>query len=131
MTMILEAPFAAPITTMIMPNPQLENTEGRDISANFKLSIDGTRSTYVKSSDRKTLTFTWEDLGRGKLVEIQEFFKLYVGDSIKLTDFRGDQWNVIFGENPIDVSINSRSYNSGGGRKESGSVTLEFLGAQI
>jgi len=129
--MIIEAPFSAPVTTLILPNPKLENTEGWDLSVDFKLSIDGTRSTYVKSSNRKTLIFTWENLGRGKLVEIEEFYKLYTGDSIKLTDFRGDQWNAIFGENPIDISIDTRSSNSGGGRKESGSITLQLLGAQL
>ncbi len=131
MSMILEAPFAGPITVMIVPNPEPENTEGRDISVELKLSIDGTRSSYVKSSERRTLIFTWRGLGRGKLVEIEEFFKLYVGDHIRLTDFRGDQWDVIFGENPIDVSINTRSVNAGAARKESGSVTLEFLGIKI
>jgi hypothetical protein len=131
MSMTLEAPFNAPVTVTILTNPDLDNTEGQDLSLQFKLSIDGTRSTYVKSSARKRMTFTWSNIGRGKLVEVEEFFKLYAGDSIKLTDYRGIQWNVIFGDNPIDINVNRRSLNSGGGRKESGSLTLEFLGAQI
>lgn len=131
MSMTFEAPFDAPVTVTILPNPNLENEEGQDLSLQFKLAIDGTRSTYVKSSARKNMSFTWSSIGRGKLVEVEEFYKLYAGDSIRLTDFRGDQWNVIFRENPIDVTIDRRSFNSGGGRKESGSLTLNFLGVQI
>lgn len=131
MSMIFEAPFFTPVTVTILPNPELENTEGQDISVQLKRAIDGTRSSYVKSSDRKTLNFVWQNLGRGKLVELQEFFKLYVGEQVRLTDFRGDQWNVIFSENPIDVSVNTRSVNAGGARKESGSISLELLGVQI
>lgn len=131
MTMILEAPYSAPVTTMILPSPELEDEEGQDLVVNFKLSINGTRATYVKSSDRRTLNYTWQSLGRGKIVEIEEFFKIYVGGFVKLTDFRGDQWKVIFSENPISASMDKRSFNSGGGRKESGSVTLEFLGTKV
>ena len=138
MSMTLRAPYAnpnnpavGPITALILPNPELENTEGQDLSLQLRRAIDGTRSTYVKSSDRKSLSFTWESLGRGKLIEVQEFFKLYVGDHILLEDFRGDIWDVIFAEDPISTTTSKRSANFGGPRAESGSLTLEFLGAKI
>ena len=136
--MMLRAPYASPtnpavgpVTVLQLPNPDLGNTEGQDLSVNFKRSMDGARHTTVKSSDRKSLSFTWDKLGYGKLVEVQEFFKLYAGDHMLLTDFRDDIWDVIFNENPISMTVNTRSLNAGGPRSESGSLTLEFLGAQI
>lgn len=138
MTMTFRGPYAnpnnpavGPITTLLMPNPELENTEGQDLSLQLRRAIDGTRSTYVKSSDRKSLSFTWNDLGRGKLVEVEEFYKLYAGDHVLLTDFRDDVWDLIFNENPISVQMTSRSANFGGPRQESGSLTLELLGVKI
>ncbi len=138
MTMVLRAPLAnpsnpavGPITTLQLPNPEHGNTEGSDLSVNFKRSMNGARHTTVKSSDRKTLNFSWNVLGYGKLVEVQEFFKLYAGDHMLLTDFRGDIWDVIIVDNPVNVTVNTRSFNAGGPRKESGSLTLEFLGVQI
>jgi hypothetical protein len=116
---------------MQLPNPDLDNTEGRSLSVSFKRSMNGARHTTVKSSERKSLVFTWTNLGYGKLVEAQEFFKLYAGDHMFLEDFRGDIWNVIFDINPISITVDGRSVNSGGPRNESGSLTLEFLGVQI
>lgn len=131
MTMIIEAPFPGITDAIIFPNPDLGNTEGRDVSVNFKQSMDGSVTTYVRSSQRKSLSFTWNVLGRGKLVEIQEFYKLFSGNRLKLTDFRGDVWDVIFAEDPVTITVETLSQNAGGARTESGSLTLEFLGAQI
>jgi hypothetical protein len=130
MSMFIEAPYPGVQTGMILPNPQLDNTEGRSISLTFNQAIDGTRYTYVKTSSRKKLVFTWTNLGRGKLVEVQEFYKLYAGSHIRLTDFRGDVWDVIFEAEPT-IAIEQLSLEGGGTRKESGSVTLEFDGVQI
>ncbi len=131
MSVVLEAPFPGSVTALLLPNPLLGDLEGRDQTLQFRRSIDGTRYTYIKTSDRKRLTFTWEVLGRGKLVEVQEFYKNYTSERILLTDFRGDIWDVIFSENPITITMDTRSANAGGIRFESGSLTLEFLGAQI
>jgi len=128
--MIIEGPYPGIAQALLLPNPIHGNTEGRDHSVSFRKSINGTRYTYVKSSDRKRLVFTWETLGRGKLVEIQEFYKLYAGNNVKVTDFRGDIWDAIFAEEP-ELSTESRSVNAGAARKESGTITLEFLGVQI
>ena len=130
MTMILEGPFPGISQALILTSPEHSNTEGKDQSIQLRKSINSTRYTYVKSSNRKRLEFSWTSLGRGKLVEIQEFHKLFAGNHIKLTDFRGDVWDLIFANEP-NLTMQSRSVNSGAARKESGSISLEFLGVQI
>lgn len=131
MSVNLQGPWPGAVTTTILPNPELDNSEGRDISVDFRRSMNNTGYSYVKSSDRKRISFQWEDLGRGKIVEVQEFFKLYAGSHILLTDFRGDQWDVIFADNPVVTEVTKRSDNSGGARKESGTLSLEFLGTKL
>ena len=130
MTMIIEGPFPGISQAIILPNPTHGNTEGRDQTVDLHKSINGTRRTYVKSSSQRRLEFSWDSLGRGKLVELQEFHKFFAGEHVKLTDFRGDVWDVIFIDQP-NLTVQSRSINSGAARKESGNVTLEFLGVQI
>jgi hypothetical protein len=130
MTVIIEAPYPATVTGLILPNPELDNTESRNISVNHELAMDGTRYTYVKTSARKLLSYTWESIGRGKLVEVQEFYKLYAGERIKVTDFKGNVWDALF-QNAPTITTTKLSVNAGAARKESGALTLEFLGAQI
>lgn len=131
MSFILEAPHPGAVTALLLPNPELGDTEGRDLDVELKQSMNGTFYTYVKSSDRKRMVFNWPSIGRGKLVEVQEFFKNYSGEHALFTDFRGDIWDVIFERNPIEITINKRTSPAGGPRFESGSLTLEMLGAQI
>lgn len=110
-----------------LPNPDLEDSEGRDISVDFKLAIDGTRTTYVKSSDRKKITYTWSNLGRRLIRDIHVFYRAAAGQKFNLTDFRGNSWVVIFAANPIDSTMNGVA-TVPGGHNEQGSITLEFLG---
>ena len=130
MSVTLEGPFPGIQTILLLPNPVLDNTKSLDVSVNFSQAIDGSRYTYVKTSGRKRITFTWENLGRGKLVELQEFYKAYAGQSVRLTDFRDNSWDVIMEQEPL-VVMDKRSVNAGASRKESGTVTLELNGAPI
>lgn len=120
MTMVLQAGGA----TVVMPNPDPEDTEGRDLSLDIQTSMNGTLYSYVQSSTRKAFSFTWSDLGRGKIVEVQEFFKLFAGEVIQLIDHRETSWNVIFKDATVDAAIDKRS---AGSRREAGSITLDFL----
>lgn len=130
MTMVLEGPFPGIQTVLLLPNPVLDNSKSLDVAINYTQSISGSRYTYVKTSGRKRLSFTWEVLGRGKLVELQEFYKAYAGQHVRLTDFRDNTWDVILEDEP-SITIDVRSANAGATRRESGSVTLELNGAPI
>lgn len=131
MSVTLAGPYPGSITITVLPNPDLDNSEGRDISVDFRRSMNGARYSYIKSSEREALNFEWTSLGRGKIIEVQEFYKLYTGEHILLTDFRGDAWDVIFTTAPIIIEMARRSFNSGGNRKESGNLSLSFLGKKL
>lgn len=110
-----------------LPDPDFSNTEGRDQSVDLRLSIDGTRTTYVKSSERKNLSFTWSRLDRRIILAIEDFFIASAGELFNVTDFRGQVWNVFFASNPIDATMDGIA-STPGGHNERGSITLEFTG---
>lgn len=129
MTITLEAPWSAPATVTLLPNPILEDTEGLDVAINLRQAMDGTPYTYVQSSDRKVITYEFEDVGRGKLLEVQEFVRLYAGQEIKITDYRGDVWRATI-DSPIEFVTNSKSTPKGSVRQESGLFSLTFTGVK-
>ena len=129
MTIVLEAPYSAPVTASLLPNPILQDDEGLDVNVNLRQSMDGTPYTYVKSSLRSVITYTFENIGRGKLLELQEFVRLYAGVDIKITDYNGDVWKATI-ESPVEFSTDVRSAPAGSIRREAGSFTLTFTGAK-
>lgn len=131
MTMQLQGPFAGPVTITVLPNPDLSNTEGLDAEVDYRLSMDATPYTYVKSNEQRLLSFTFSHMGLGKLLELQEFQKAFAGSEVRLIDHRDQLWKIVFTDDSIKYVTNSRSNNSGGSRKESGTVTLELLGLLI
>ena len=121
----------ASVAIIDFPNPDLSNTESLDSEVKYKSSMNGTPYTYIKSNLDRKLSFTFSNMGLGKLVELQEFQRIFSGEQLTLTDHRSDQWLVIFDEDSISYSTDSRSFNSGGARKEQGSVTLILVGKPI
>ena len=114
-----------------LPNPDLSNTESLDSEVKYKSSMNGTPYSYVRSNLDRRLSFTFSNMGLGKLIELQEFQRIYSGEQLILTDLRSDQWRVIFDDDAIEYATIGRSFNSGGNRKEQGSVTVNFVGEPL
>jgi len=129
--MRLSAPYPAVVTVTELPNPNFSDSRAIDASINYRQAVDATRFTYVKSSSSRRLVFEFTDMGRGKLAEVQEFFKLYTGVKILVEDHNNLKWEAIFDDDSISFSTQGRSINSGGGRFEQGTVTLEFIGTPV
>jgi len=133
MSVELRAPFAGPTTVLLLPNPILENEEAVEQAVNHRLAMDGTNYTYVKTSVNRRLTLTFENQGRGKLVEVQEFYKAFVGERMRLKDWRNDEWNVVFEEAPLDFTTEGRAGINGGSgvRNEQGAFELILVGVKL
>ena len=65
------------------------------------------------------------------MLEVQEFIQAYIGEEVRLVNFRDEVWKVIITSDPNTFTLDRRSYNSGGVRKEAGNFTLEFVGTKI
>jgi len=131
MTMTFMAPIGAIETVVLTPNPKLQDPESIDHGVNFKEAMDGTFYTTVFSSAQKLLTYDFESMGKGKLVELEEFFKLYAGKHILITDYRGESWDVVFTEDTLSTVTEKLAKFASTGRQEAGSITLEFTGVRI
>lgn len=124
--MILYAPAEAPTDIIQMPDPQLANEEGQRISMDLKTTRNGSLHTYIEKTSDRVLNYTFEGVGRGKIVELQEFFKIHAGNNIRLEDHRGTLWLVKLQSETLDATMDKRAAPI----LESGSFNLSFIGRQ-
>ena len=129
--MRISAPYPAIVSITELPSPQFSDSRAIDASVNYRQALDATRYTYVKSSTGRKLLYEFTNMGRGKLAELQEFFKLYTGVRVLVEDHNSLKWSAIFDIDSITFSTVGRAANSGGQRFEQGTVTLEFIGEPI
>ena len=115
----------------LMPNPDVENSEEVEADVNIRQSMDNTFYTYSRQSNQRRVNYTWSNLGRGKIAEIQEFFKLSYGERLTIKDHRDVQYTVIVEDNTLEFTTTKRTFNSGGPRNEAGTTTLTFVGERI
>lgn len=122
--MILYAPADAPVDILYMPDPVLGNERGQALGMSLKTARDGTQYTHVKRTGLKTLTYSFENVGRGKIVEVQEFLKRNNGNYIRVEDHRGDLWRVLAQEEEHTFSMDKKASPV----LEAGSFELTFIG---
>lgn len=115
-------------TTVILPNPIFSDSRALDVEVQYYQTINGTRYTYIRQNDGIKLVYTWEVLGRGKLLELEEFLQIYAGEIIQIIDHNSLIWDARLIPGSFSFTTSSLSKNAGGSRTESGDVTLEFIG---
>lgn len=108
-------------TTTVLPNPQDADTENGVHSLDMKRAMDGTKYTYVKSTDRRRLTYEFR-LTRMKALELRAFILAYYDSDIKMTNHKDEVWEVKFVNNPFELSTSGR---------DSVSIQLVFEGRQL
>jgi hypothetical protein len=131
MTVKLLAPFIAPMTQTTIKSPELQDQMIPDIISNDRRSMNGTRYSYVNSSDYVRLIWTWDSVDKGKVFEIEEFVYSYFGEEIKIVDWRGTLWRARLLTSPADFEISKRAAPCPPGRNEAGTFTLEFLAIRL
>lgn len=125
--MILYAPGNAPVASIVLPDPDLGNSRGQQLKMTLRNSRNGTPWTYVRKNTDKVLTYTFGHIARGKIVELQEFVKLYKGGTFKVTDHNDVNWIAIMTQGTVDSVMSRRADPV----LEDGSVTLTFTGRQL
>jgi hypothetical protein len=131
MSIELAAPFEAPAAITLLPNPSFSDEEGSDAALNYSESMNGTPYTYIRRRTQRRLRFTFASIGRGKLLELLTFFQTYTASFIRLRTHTGEIWRVAIPLETLQVIHEALTKNKGGPRKESGSVSLEFVGERI
>ena len=128
---ILEAPYPLLQTTTLLPNPQFSDSEAVLGTVNRKLTINGTRYTYVKRRDRRKLKWTFR-LSRNKGMELRAFIQSYFAVKIRATDHRGRVWIGNFTNNPFefDTPDAARPAIAPLPRGELQAIDIEFEGVE-
>jgi hypothetical protein len=125
--MILYAPGNAPVASILLPDPDLGNSRGQQLKMTLRTSRNGNQYTYNRKNTDKVLTYTFEGIARGKVVELQEFVKLYQGGSFRITDHHDVNWLAFMTEATLDSVMSRRASPV----LEDGSLTLTFTGRQL
>ena len=119
---ILQAPFSSIQTTIRLPSPNFGDTLGLGLDMDVMNSINNNRYTYIKRKGRDKINCTIE-MTKKKALELQAFINLYLMDEIRLTDYKGDVWNVKLTQNPFDYEYVKRG--------EITTIQLVFEGVKI
>lgn len=125
MSFILRAPVPTLTTTSVLPDPKFDDSKAGRQSVEIKHAMDGSKRSYVKSSTRKKLNFTFL-LSREKSLELEAFVQAYNRAQVQITTHRGEVWIGYFVSNPFEFSADARAGGWPGG--EAVSITLTFEG---
>lgn len=123
---LLQAPFDLIQTSVVLPNPLLDDNEGLVSNLTLRRSMNNVARTYVKTSKNRRLRYTFV-MNRLKALELQAFCNSYNGADIKMINWKGELWKVKLITNPIDF-VQTRRHEPGGARTD---VNLEFEGVML
>ena len=117
--------FSVPTAAIILPNPDVGNSEIPIASFTKRRSQNNLMYTYVKkSSDYKhLLSFK---LARPKSLEFYEFFTRFNASKLTYTDINNERWSGYLLTVPWDMS-----YLLGCGNCGYNTVSIEYQGAKL
>lgn len=127
MSFILQAPYPQLGVTSIMPNPQFNDSRSLPVKVKPRYMIDGTRFTYVQTSNDQKLHFTWL-LTRGKAEEFKQFVLAFMDSKIQITTHLGEVWLGYIMINPFEAVSAQPAL---GVMRETVNVTIEFRGQLV
>jgi len=115
------------IGLVLLPNADLNDEQLLDVSVTSMRAMDGTRQTHKKSSNRRMYTYTFSNLPRHLMFELQAFIKVNKAEPIAMVDWTGTTVRGIFDVSSTNFDASSRATNATL-RNETGSVTLVIIG---
>jgi len=83
----LQAPHELIQATLMLPSPELGDTQNPEVDVVIRNSMNGKLYSYIKTNTRLLLTWDFV-LDLGKAIEVEEFIKVYSSHNIRLTDWR-------------------------------------------
>jgi hypothetical protein len=124
---LLQAPFVSPESSILLPCPLFGDGENLSSTMSLRRSMNGATKTYIKTNSRRRLTYTFRILDRDKSLEFINFVKKHNSDKMKLTNWKGEVWDVNFLTNPFDFVHTGRSAPCGN-RTD---INIEFEGVKL
>lgn len=119
--MILQAPYPALTTTVILPEPQFSDQESQTHGMTIKRAIDGTRRTYLRTTGgRRRLLWSFT-LTRAKGLELRQFIRDHHSSRVRVIDHNDRAWVGWLMNNPVELNQPGR---------DGMTTTLEFEGIE-
>lgn len=109
-------------SVIVLPTAKLADTLNFDGSILIKRSINGILYTSIKRSDLFKLKYVWT-LDRKKALELKAFIINNFHDSIIMTNWKGEVWNVNIINSPVEMFAKSIG--------ERIDVAIEFEGIKL
>lgn len=126
----LKAPYPASRVTVILPNPQFNDSRSSESVVTAKRSMLGRVITYIKQSDRTILRLPFQ-LSRMKALELQAFLNSYQSATVEVVLYDGSRWAAQFiGEPHAQTAIDRLSDQTLTG-KELVEVTLTLSAKRL
>ena len=116
-----------PVSSIVLPCPLFGDGENISSTMSLRRSMNGATRTYIKTNNRRRLTYTFRILNRAKSLEFIDFVKKHNSDKIKLTNWKGEVWDVSFLTNPFDFVHTGRSAPCG----DRVDINIEFEGVRL
>lgn len=126
----IKGPYPNPKVTIILPNPQFEDTRASESTVQVKRTMTGRVITYVQSSDRYTLRLPFT-LSRMKSLELEAFIKAYQSARWQVSLYDGSVWDAQLVGQPVVRAAVGRAGNSQTVGKEVVEVVLTLSAKRL
>lgn len=127
MSFMLQAPYPQIAVTTFLPSPQFNDSRALPVKVKARYMTDGTRFTYVETSDNVKLHFDFI-LTRAKMEELKQFVMAFMSVKILIQTHLDEVWAGYLMNNPFEaVSVRTAQ----GRAREIDSVTLVFQGKLV
>ena len=126
MAVYLSAPHPANTVTVVLPSPEFGDGRAAQQSVQVRRSMLGRVITYVKSSDRYTLTLPFQ-LTRQKSLELENFVRIYYRATWQVILHDDTKWSAKLVGGGLTKSAVDRIYTG----NELVTATLELSATRI
>jgi len=127
MSFMLQGPYPQVAVTSFMPSPDFNDSRALPIKVKPRYMTDGTRFTYVQTSNDQKLHFTFT-LTRAKMEELKQFVFSFMSKKILIRTHLNEFWAGYIINNPFEAIS---AHTAQGIAREIDSVTIVFRGTLL
>lgn len=122
MSLVLIGTHALAQTTLILPNPGWNNERNKNLTVNWKQTMNGKLYSYITGTDEEVLQYDFL-ISEDKAEELDRFFKIYSTTINRMYTPEGTPWTVRFVRPDLVFTVQ--------GPSEFKQVTLDLIGRRL
>ncbi len=126
---VMAYPYAAPLYTITVRNPNFSDLLKKEMHANFKMSMDGTLYGKRKTIQPDGFSWTFSSLPRAKAEELRTFVVGSAGLEVRVKDHLEHTWRGKMSISQFQITTTERGL--GAGVPEFATIGIEFEGVKL